>query len=111
LSQELKKYLTLETKYQDFFWLNTMIVQCELWDSKHMIENYFKEIIDYMNKWSTSHWFFTTPSIKDNCNYIICQDWELKKILSRLIGVKFDGDLWITKKMWLRKEILWMSVF
>jgi inorganic pyrophosphatase/exopolyphosphatase len=81
------------------------IGQMELWNSRDFV-NKNKDIIrNVLSEFSTT-WFMTAPSISEGKNYLFTESDEIKKILEKIIDAKFDGDIGITNKLWLRKEIL-----
>lgn len=82
-----------------------IIGQLELWDSKKIIFKHLIEIEEALKSFGSEEWFFTSPSISEGKNYIFTKSQKIKNQLSKIIGVKFDGDIGITKRLWLRKEI------
>jgi len=46
------------------------------------------------------------PSLKEKKNYIYTENPEVKELLSKVLDITFEGNRGITKKLWLRKEIL-----
>lgn len=82
------------------------IGQMELWNSFKFIDK-SKEIIQkVLEGFGNSDWFMTAPSISEGKNYIFTKSPKVKDILLKSIECKFDGDIGVTSKLWLRKEIL-----
>ena len=86
--------------------INITIGQIELWNSHDFINNNKETIKNTLLDFGNKMWFMTAPSISESKNYIYTEDQETKDNLTRLIDVDFEGDLGVTKKLWLRKEIL-----
>jgi len=111
LKSDLFHYLSLETKYTSFAGLDMMIVQCELRDSKWLIDNSYDEILSYWEHHAkTPYRFFTFPSIQDNRNYLVCTHPIVQDILQKAIQAEFAWDRGVTQRLWLRKEILWQKI-
>lgn len=80
--------------------------QLELWNSKNFINTYQKEIKKTLLSFENKNWFFTAPSINEGINYIYTEIDNTKKILENKLKIKFLGNISITKKLLLRKEIM-----
>jgi hypothetical protein len=48
----------------------------------------------------------TAPSISEGKNYLFTKSKDIKEVLENKIGAEFEGDIGVTGKLWLRKEIL-----
>jgi len=83
-----------------------VIGQLEFWNSKKFIEGHFKEIQETLESYGKEKWFMTSPSISEGKNYLFTKNLEIKSLLEKKIGAKFNGDIGITDRLWLRKEIL-----
>jgi len=83
-----------------------LIGQIELWDSRNFINKHLKEIETAMESYGRQDWFFTSPSISEGKNYLLCKNEAIKDKLKGIIDAQFEGNLGTTKKLWLRKEIL-----
>lgn len=83
-----------------------IIGQLELWNSRKFLTDYQSVIKKALEEHESPYWFFTSPSISDGYNYLYTENPELKDLLTRLVGAKFNGDLGETDKLYLRKEIL-----
>jgi hypothetical protein len=69
-----------------------------------MIEN--KDLIEeIMAVYGNENRVYTSPSISEWVNYIFTKSDFVKKLFSERLWTKFDGDIWTTEKLWLRKEI------
>jgi hypothetical protein len=86
---------------------DTIIIgQLELWDSRKFINNHLGEVKKALESFGKDVWFFTTPSISEGINYIYTENDDVKKLLSKIVQAKFEGDIGKTNQLWLRKEIL-----
>lgn len=83
----------------------TVIGQLEMWNSKELFNKHLNEIQRSMESFGKSDWFLTSPSISEETNYIFTTNENIKKLLEKAIGVKFDNNIGKTNKLWLRKEI------
>ncbi len=79
--------------------------QIELWDGENFIEKNKEEIKKTLEDIGNKNWMISVPSIKQGVNYIYTESNFLKDLLSQIIEIKFNGDIGITEKLWLRKEI------
>lgn len=77
-----------------------------MWNSQKFIKDNKPEIKGALTTFKVEDWFLTAPSISEGKNYIYTESENVKKLLGNVLGVKFDGDLGETNKLWLRKEIL-----
>lgn len=82
------------------------IAQLELWNSKEFIGKYLAEAKSNLINLGENLWFFTSPSISEGKNYLYTTSAETKLLLDKILKVKFDGDIAITDKLYLRKEII-----
>lgn len=85
--------------------LKPIIAQLELWDSKNIIFSNLHKIEKAILCFNKPDWFLTSPSISEGKNYLFTKSQKIKRLLEKTIDAKFDGDIGITKKLWLRKEI------
>lgn len=83
-----------------------VIGQIELWNSRKFMSENLSTIEQILRGFGTDKWFMTSPSISEGKNYLFTKNDEIKTILEKAIGAKFDGDLGVTNKLWLRKEII-----
>ena len=86
--------------------IDIVIGQLEFWDSRNFVLNNLKDIETALTSFGNPKWFLTSPSISEGKNYLFTKNPEMKKLLEKLIGAKFNGDIGTTDKLWLRKEIL-----
>jgi len=97
-----------DTRVVDFPEKNIKITigQIELWNSHEFITKNKKVIKKTLLSFGNNEWFMTAPSISEGKNYIYTESQSIKDNLAELIDANFEGDLGVTKKLWLRKEIL-----
>lgn len=81
------------------------IGQLVIWDAKKVLTNDLPAILRVMPEVHQT-WYMSIISIKENKNYLICQDAQLQHFLAGLLGVQFKGNTAHTERMWLRKEII-----
>lgn len=83
-----------------------VIGQLEMWDNRKLIKEKLPEIKKALTSYNNSKWYLTSPSISEGINYLYTENDDIKKLLSKIVAAKFNGNLGKTKKLWLRKEIL-----
>ncbi|HSW66523.1 MAG TPA: DHH family protein [Bacillota bacterium] len=79
--------------------------QLIIWDARTFVSNN-KQTIEKVMPSIASPWFMSIPSISEGKNYLLCPDAGLRTWLSELLDATFDGDVGVTKRLWLRKEII-----
>ncbi len=82
------------------------IGQIELWNSFKFIDENKGTIKNVLEGFGNDEWFMTAPSISEGKNYIYTNNSKVKDMLFKTIGARFDEDVAVTSKLWLRKEIL-----
>ena len=75
-------------------------------NSKKIILKHLIEVEEALLSFGKSNWFLTAPSISEGKNYLFTKNPKMKRLLEKTINAKFNGDLGITDKLWLRKEII-----
>lgn len=93
-TMQFKTYPRIASVGQLALWNNTEIAK--------QSEDTFKQVI------AVEHpdWFMNVICIKENSSYFITDIPEIKKWLSDVLGVTFDGNIAKASRMWLRKEIM-----
>lgn len=95
-----------DTKVQTIKGRECAVGHLELWRSREFVYDHLSDIEAVLSEFS-GYWFFTSPSISEGKNYIFTKNQEIKDLLSRVLSVDFSGtDVGVTRKLWLRKEIL-----
>lgn len=79
--------------------------QMELWDASKFLAEHTQETKIALEKFGYSDWFLSLPSISEKKNYIYTESEKIKELLQKIIPITFDGNIGITDKLWLRKEI------
>lgn len=96
-----------DTKLQVIKGIRCAIGQIELWNSKNFIKEFPLEIEAALRAFDIEHWFLTSPSISEGRNYIYTKSETIKDLLRQVLPIDFFGThVGVTKKLWLRKEIL-----
>jgi hypothetical protein len=75
-----------------------------IWDFSAMPSNYVDDLVAAMP--TDAPWFINCLVLSEGGSRIICADPEVKKWLSKTLGVEFDADLARANRLWLRKEII-----
>ncbi len=79
--------------------------QLELWDASSFIKGHKDELKAALQKFGHPDWFVSIPSISEKRNYMYTESEKIKELLKKIIKIDFDGDVGVTDKLWLRKEI------
>lgn len=58
-----------------------------------------------MESFGHPHWIMTLPSISEKKNYLYAVNSEMKELFAKIIDAKFENNIGVTDKLWLRKEI------
>jgi inorganic pyrophosphatase/exopolyphosphatase len=96
-----------DTKIQIIKGMRCAVGQLELWNSQAFIEEHLRQIEVVMKAFEPEIWFFSSPSISEGRNYIFTKSETVKNLLRQVLAIDFFGtDIGVTKKLWLRKEIL-----
>lgn len=80
--------------------------QIELWEGNHLIISKKEEIIKALQEPKLEEYLFSVPSISEGKNYVFTNSFRLEKLLIELMNFQKAGDLLISNKLYLRKEIL-----
>lgn len=97
-----------DTKIQEVKELGkTFIIgQMELWNSQSFIEEYRRDITTVLESFGNEYWFMTSPSISEGKNYIYTKSEYIKQLFIDNFDAVFRGDVGVTPRLWMRKEIL-----
>ncbi len=79
--------------------------QVEIWNGKQFVQDNLPIAKKVLQSFGYPDWMLSVPSISEGINYIYTESPGLKDLLNQTIGVKFEGDIGKTDKLWLRKEI------
>ncbi len=79
--------------------------QLELWSANTFLDKHKVEAQAALEKFGHPDWFLSIPSISEKKNYMYTESKKVKELLSKIITISFDGDVGVTDKLWLRKEI------
>lgn len=82
------------------------IGQIELWKSHDFITKNRQIIKETLLSFGNEEWFMSAPSISEGINYLYTENEQTKKTLCNLLDATFQGDIGVTNKLSLRKEIL-----
>ena len=98
-----------DTKIEMIKGMKCAVGELELWNSMNFIKDHKSSIESTLRSFETELWFLNAPSIGEGRSYIFTKSETLKNFLRNVIQVDFFGtDVGVTKKLWLRKEILRM---
>ncbi len=103
----IAKAMANDTKILDLPVVGFPIVmaQLELYNASRIFDERGRDIKNALEKLGHNNWFLSIPSISEKKNYIYTQNQKIKDLLVKIIAVTFEGDVGITDKLWLRKEI------
>ena len=94
-----------DTKHLVMWEEKIVVAQLELWSAKSFLMQHRDAIASrYKKFWEL--WFLTLPSISEWYNYLFTTDQKMKDVLVDLIDASFEGDVGVTDRLWLRKEII-----
>lgn len=82
------------------------IIQIELWNSQQFVKEQYETILTRLQSAPTPYAFFTSPSLSEGINYLVCHNDEMRSVLKTCIDADFEGNNGTTTKLWLRKEII-----
>lgn len=55
-------------------------------------------------------WFMNLVSINEGNSYFVCENADVQKWLTNMLGVEFEGNIAKANRLWLRKEIIKQGV-
>lgn len=84
--------------------LPTSVGQLAIWNTENL-SSYFQQIQAWFNE-RFEDWLINFIDIKSNCSYFMCPDKEYQKKIEEVFSVSFKGNVAKTKKPYLRKEII-----
>jgi inorganic pyrophosphatase/exopolyphosphatase len=79
--------------------------QLEVWESSKLFKDGYKNIKEHLKE-EKHKGFVTIADISNGFNSIICTDPGVKDLLKRKLGFTFDGDIYTTDLLYLRKELI-----
>ncbi|MEI7578432.1 MAG: DHH family phosphoesterase [bacterium] len=97
--------IQLAINYKDYPSFRMTMGQLELWDGKTFIYKYREKLLTELKNVQSDYLFYSIPSIGENCNYLLTFRQKERDFLSKLFPVSWNGDIGVTEKLWLRKEI------
>lgn len=83
-----------------------VIGQLELWNGGDFLANNIRPMKQALENFGSKYWLMSIPSLKEKKNYIYTENLEVRELLSKVLGITFEGNRGVTEKLWLRKEIL-----
>jgi len=99
--------ITGDTKIQKIKGLKCAVAQLELWNSRNFLKEHKNTIKLIMQGFQTEHWLLISPSLSEGRDFIFTTSETLKNYLKRHLEIDFFGtDVGLTRKLFLRKEIL-----
>ena len=108
---DLAESLRNDTKFLKFSGLQDELClgQMVVWDAKSIIASELNVISDTLGNMRGS-WLANLVSISEGRSYFLSDNDEVKQWLEPLVKVKFDGELAVADRLWLRKEIMKMGL-
>jgi len=103
----IEQAITSDTKTLNLPTVDFPIVmgQLELWNGNKFLSKHTQEAKNALEKFGHPDWFLSVPSISEKKNYIYTESEKIKELLPKIIQVTFNGNMGVTDKLWLRKEI------
>jgi len=103
-----REAITNDIKIVDFPNLGKKITigQIELWDSKKFVTDYKHLIHEILVTLEPNEWFFNSPCISKNKNYIYSESDWIRRILVDKFNVKFSDGIGETNRLIERKEFV-----
>lgn len=95
-----------DTKVQNIKGMQCAFCQLELWNSRDFLREYGNRIEAILREYSTQAWLFNSPCLSEGRNYLYTKNEVLKNLLRRVMTITFEGNIGVTNRLWLRKEIL-----
>lgn len=95
-----------DTKVQNIKGMQCAFCQLELWNSRDFLREYGNRIEAILKEYGTQAWLFNSPCLSEGRNYLYTKNEVLKNLLRRVMTITFEGNIGVTNKLWLRKEIL-----
>lgn len=95
-----------DTKVQNIKGMQCAFCQLELWNSRDFLREYGNRIEAILKEYGTQAWLFNSPCLNEGRNYLYTKNEVLKNLLRRVMTITFEGNIGVTNKLWLRKEIL-----
>lgn len=112
LDQEKEVYrkpetvLKNDTKIQTIKGMKCAFGQLELWNSRDFLKENANRVEAILKEYGAEVWLLSSPCISEGRNYIFTKSSMLKNQLLRTLPISFEGNIGVTKKLYLRKEIL-----
>lgn len=105
--KDIKQAIVSDTKTLNIPGINFPIVmgQLELWNGNEFLSKNKEEAKRALETFDQPDWFLSIPSISEKKNYIYTESKKVKELLPKIITITFTGDIGVTDKLWLRKEI------
>ncbi len=97
-----------DTKIQNIRGSRCAFCQIELWNSRDFLKENAGRIEAVLEEYQTEAWLFNSPCLSEGRSYLFTKSEILKDYLRRVMTVIFEGNIGVTSKLWLRKEILKM---
>ncbi|HUV72444.1 MAG TPA: hypothetical protein VMW25_05565 [Clostridia bacterium] len=95
-----------DTKIQTIKGMKCAFGQLELWNSRDFLTENANRVEAILKEFGTETWLLSSPCISEGRNYIFTKNPILKNQLSKTMPISFEGNIGITKILYLRKEIL-----
>lgn len=111
IEKNLEQAIKNDTKILEFRGQPNLyaVGQIVIWDAQSIINDHIATIERVVSAIQPT-WFMNVVSIKGDRSYFVCTDPTIKLWLSSLLGIRFSGDIAPSDRLWLRKEIVMMSL-
>lgn len=102
----IERYIAHETKIVSIHWIEVAISQLEMRDSHVFLCANCARLDHFAKNIGTHDWLFTCPSISEGKNYLYTKSQFVKELCVHYFETHFSWDIWETKLLWMRKEML-----
>ena len=90
----------------EFSDITLWIAQIEIWEQEKFIEDNLNFITNLLKENTSEYKFYMWASIKNWETYFIWVDEKSKELLTKTLGITFEGNIWIYENIIIRKEII-----
>lgn len=109
INSNLRKAIENDTKIENTnSILPPIFAQLTIWDKNDIIQN--KQIIDETLNNIGTKWMLNLIGLKDGKSYVIAKDLEVQNNIEKLFNKKFEKEIMKLDNVWLRKEIVKLSL-
>ncbi len=79
--------------------------QLTVWDAKQVLAEH-QQVLQNTLVNIKPEWFMNLISVGEGKSYFVTNNAQVQAWLSKLLGLKFEGTIAVTDRLWLRKEVI-----